>query len=391
LREGVKRFSNVQVYLSREVVEVVQDDDQAVLKVENKQDGSLQTISSLYVVGCDGGRSMVRRSMEATLVDIGLRQQWLVIDIKLKQPVDLPKIGIQYCNPARPITYVPMIGDYDRFRWEMMLMPGEQKEEMERPERVWELLQPWVNPENAELERAAVYVFHSVIASHWRKGRILLAGDSAHQTPPFLGQGMCAGIRDAANVTWKLEMVINGKADESLLDTYQSERSPHVHAFIDLATELGKIITVTDPVKALERDRKLLEGPTQTLVQPAPSLGAGVHAGGGIGGTIFPQPRLKDGRLLDDVIGPRFAVIGSSSVIDHVAPETKQMWNALGAVVLTETDNEIAQVLKDLKAEVVLLRPDRYVLGAANRSSELDEVTLLLQQYLKSSSKSFSK
>jgi 3-(3-hydroxy-phenyl)propionate hydroxylase len=384
LREGVKRFGNVSVYLNADVIDIVQEEKQVTLGVVKRQEDVIQKFSAKYIVGCDGGRSMVRRTMDTSLEDVGLRQQWLVIDVKLKHSVDLPKLGIQYCNPARPITYVPKIGGHDRFRWEMMLMPNEQKDDMERPERVWELLSPWLNSDDAVLERAAVYNFHSVLAAHWRKGRVLLAGDSAHQMPPFLGQGMCAGVRDASNLAWKLQMVIKGKSNDGLLDTYQSERSHHVRSFIDMATELGKIITEIDPVKAKERDKKFLEGPTQTLVQPAPILGPGLHGDEAAPvRDIFPQPKLQDGRLLDEALGLHFAVIGDASVVNSLSDETKRFLDEIDAVVLTDFGSEVQAVLDNYGKRIVMLRPDRYMLGTASDAAEFNQLVHQLQRQLK--------
>lgn len=390
LRAGLERFQTVKVFLNHEVSGISEEDGFAVLQVVNKQNASALEVSSSFVIGCDGGRSMVRRLMGSSMDDVGLHQQWLIIDVKVTDKVDLPTKGIQYCDPARPITYVPMIGDLNRYRWEIMLLPGEQKEEMERLEQVWSLISPWVTPDNAEIERAAVYVFHSVIAKDWRKNNILLAGDSAHQTPPFLGQGMCAGVRDTSNLAWKLEMVINGKADVSLLDTYQSERSPHVRQFIDMATELGEIITILDYQKAAERDREFLKGPVQTLVQPTPSLGPGVYVEGEeLAGTLFPQPRLDNGQLMDDVIGSHFAIIGDTSLINGVSETTRGIWKDIGAAVLKDYGSELQQILLKNRTSVIIIRPDRYVFGTANSTLELDDLTNQLQNFLKKTSFTF--
>jgi 3-(3-hydroxy-phenyl)propionate hydroxylase len=145
-----------------------------------------------------------------------------------------------------------------RRRWEFMLMPGDDAVALAQPESIWCLLSRWVTPDDAQLERPAVYTFHSALARSWRRGRLLIAGDAAHQTPPFLGQGMCAGIRDAANLAWKLAAVIRGKAEEALLDTYESERAPHVRQFIDAAVRLGKAIQTTDPELAAQPDESLI-------------------------------------------------------------------------------------------------------------------------------------
>ncbi len=387
LRAGVERFPNVEVFLNSNVTGLTQGDRYVTLTVENShashESASERTAS--FVVGCDGGRSTVRRHMGVAMYDIGLRQQWLVIDVKLnpraERPASLPQIGIQYCEPSRPVTYVPEIGDHDRFRWEMMLMPGETKEEMEKPEKVWSLLSRWLKPEQAVLERAAVYVFHSVIAQEWRAGRMLLAGDAAHQTPPFLGQGMCAGVRDAANLAWKLDLVLKGQANIRLLDTYQSERTYHVRKFIDMATELGKIITVTDREKAAERDRQYLSGEPKTWQQPDPSLGWGVFlANHPMAGFVFPQPTLKDGRRLDDAVGLQFAVVGSPSVIGNVGAETKAIWQELGVAAISDDGAEVRKICEEQQASAFVIRPDRYVYGAVNTASDLDNMTKQLKQ-----------
>ena len=157
----------------------------------------------------------------------------------------------------------------------------------------------WLGPDDATLERAAVYTFHSVVQEGWRKGSLLLAGDACHQTPPFLGQGMCAGMRDAANLAWKLAAVLRGGASDSLLDTYESERRPHVETFIELAVKLGAVLQETDPAKAAERDRRFAAG-AEMFDFPQPQLGPGCRADAPPPvGTIFPQPligRPADGR-----------------------------------------------------------------------------------------------
>ena len=167
-------------------------------------------------------RSIVRRFIGAGLDDLGFHERWLVIDVLLKRDrSDLGDYSIQHCNPERPATYIRGTGK--RRRWEITVHPGEDTQAATSPARVWELLRPWIDPDDADIERAAVYTFHSAVAEQWRSGRLLLAGDSAHQTPPFLGQGMCAGVRDAANLAWKLERIVRGLDDDFLLDTYQSD------------------------------------------------------------------------------------------------------------------------------------------------------------------------
>jgi 3-(3-hydroxy-phenyl)propionate hydroxylase len=273
-------------------------------------------------------------------------------------------MSIQFCDPARPSTYVRCVGM--RRRWELMLMPGEDPATMTQPETMWRLLSRWVTPDEAILERPACYTFHSVVARGWRRGRLLIAGDAAHQTPPFLGQGMCAGIRDAANLAWKLADVVQGRAPESLLDTYESERSPHVREFIEAAVRLGGVIQTTDPEVARRRDEQMRASPMR-FTTPAPRLGPGAHDGDEPAGRVGEQPTLADGRRLDDAVGYRHALLVDASLAD--AAHALAAGRDLAVVV---ADSETARGwLGRLNAHAVLLRPDRYVGGVARDEAGL--------------------
>ena len=290
-----------------------------------------------------------------------------MIDVELRQDLDLPVATVQYCNPARPITYVNVTGR--RRRWEVMVMPGDSLEQMTEPAHIWPLLSPWIKPEQATLVRTAIYTFHSLLTQHWRQGRLLLAGDSAHQTPPFLGQGMCAGIRDAANLAWKLHRVCRG-APEALLDTYASERMPHVSDFIATAVKLGNIIQSTDPLVAAQRDQQFLAQGPQEIVNLSPPLGPGFHQGLGLAGQITAQPRLSDGRLLDDALGQGFAVVTAQAMdTSRVPAQTLNDLTALGTQWLH--DPALQTWLNGLDAQLVLLRPDLYVFATAKTANEM--------------------
>jgi len=275
------------------------------------------------------------------------------------------------------MTYCNVTGN--RRRWEIMLMPGDDPAEMVKPQKLWELVRPWITPGQADIERAVIYTFHSVIAQGWRKGRLLLAGDAAHQTPPFLGQGMCAAIRDASNLAWKLDAVLRGRAADDLLDSYESERSPHVRAFIDLAVRLGGIIQTTDPEAARQRDAKFKAGQPEIFQFPAPGLGPGVWQGEhGAVGQIFPQPRLADGQLLDTALGIHFAVLGDVDVLHGVRDDTRDRWQAQGVVCLPARDPQVMAWLHEAGVRAVLLRPDRYIMGVAQSAHDLDRISALL-------------
>lgn len=378
LREGLRRFAHVHVRTRHEVRSIEDGPEFAVLQVRDLNAEDVYTVKARYVVGCDGARSMVRKAIGTTMLDLGLHQPWLVFDVRLKVDVpDLPDHTVQHCDPARPMTYCNVTGN--RRRWEIMLMPGDDPDQLVKPETLWKLVSKWVKPEQADIERAVIYTFHSVIAQTWRKGRLFLAGDAAHQTPPFLGQGMCAAIRDASNLVWKLEAVLRGRAQDDLLDSYGTERSPHVHAFIDLAVKLGDIIQTTDPQAARERDAKFKAGQPEIFQFPAPRLGQGFWQGDSAPvGQVFPQPMLEDGRLLDAVLGMNFAVIGDAAVLNGVSLDTRERWQAQGVVVLPATASELQAWFAQSGVKAVMVRPDRYIAGVARTTAELDSVSALL-------------
>ena len=194
--------------------------------------------------------------MDVTTTDLGFEYDWLIVDMLLHEPLDLEARAWQWCRPERPTTVIPG-GAPHRQRWEFMRLPGETIDELNTAETAWRLVGEFgLTPENAVLERHVVYTFRARWCDQWRDGRLLLAGDAAHLMPPFAGQGMCAGLRDAENLAWKLDAVLGGKAPDSLLDTYGPERIGHVRHFIELCVGLGRVICVTDPEAAAARDAR---------------------------------------------------------------------------------------------------------------------------------------
>lgn len=372
LRQRMAAHANIELRLRHDVFSIEPQAEGVRLRVEDMRSGRLYEAQARYVVGCDGARSLVRRFMGTELDDLQSHERWLVLDVLLKRPrPDLGDHSIQFCDPRRPSTYVRGVGD--RRRWELMLMPGDDPAAITRPEHVWPLLARWVTPDDATLERPAVYTFHSVVARGWRSGRLLIAGDAAHQTPPFMGQGMCAGVRDVANLAWKLADVVQGVAPESLLDSYESERSPHVREFIETAVRLGGVIQATDPAQVARRNAEMTANP-QVFHTPQPALGPGAHDGGNFAGRIAPQPVFDDGSRFDDAVGDRFTLV--------VQPGLATVATALAgsrAVVVTATHALLQAWLAGFDAAAVLVRPDRYVAGTAT-----DEATLraLLQRQL---------
>jgi 3-(3-hydroxy-phenyl)propionate hydroxylase len=330
-------------------------------------------VQARFVVGCDGARSSVRKELGISMRHSDFEEPWLVVDLHLLPGAPtLATRCLQVCDPARPTTLVPMPGN--RFRFEFMLLPGETADELNRPASIEGLLAPWLDPPLAEIERAAVYTFHGLVAAEWRRGPVFLAGDAAHQTPPFLGQGMCAGMRDAANLAWKLAAVARDRAPDALLDTYQAEREPHAQRIIDAAVDFGRMICELDLDAAATRDEVLRA--SQPTDDRAPELLPPLTAGALVGpdaGDLTAQPRI-DGVRLDDVVGVGWSMITAAALPDDLAG-----WWAPRATVLDATvHRELAPLLRGHDAVVV--RPDRY---AAARGTAA-EVTAVVAAALES-------
>jgi 3-(3-hydroxy-phenyl)propionate hydroxylase len=382
VRDAAGAQPRVDVRLDTEVTSVEQDGQGVTLGTSSAEgDGS---VSASWVVGCDGASSFMRETVGLELENLDFDEEWLVLDLVLTQHVEsLPRHAVHICDPARPHTAIPMPGE--RYRFELMLLPGEQREEMERPETVEQALKGWLPKGAARVERAAVYTFHGLVAREWRADRVLIAGDAAHQMPPFLGQGMCSGIRDAVNLAWKLDQVLAG-APVDLLDTYGDERRPNVRAITQAVVDFGEIICTLDPAVAEERDERLLNDerpPEQRLPFAIPRLQPGPLVLDG-GGGLFVQPEhpVRDGKRLDDLVGPRFLVLARTEGQLDVA---RDLWGWRRDVIMVALDDlddpegTIGRFLDKRSADVVVVRPDRYVLYAGrDAESALRAVTGLL-------------
>ncbi|WP_374943411.1 bifunctional 3-(3-hydroxy-phenyl)propionate/3-hydroxycinnamic acid hydroxylase [Sphingomonas sp.] len=395
LDEAVGALPTVDLHLGWEVTAVDQDDDRARVHLRHGDTGEVKDLSARYVVGCDGANSRVREAIGGDREDRGFEADWLVIDVLLKEGVTIEGLGIpaagQYCNPARPTTIVPAgVREGRTFRrWEFMRLPGERVEDLEREERVWELLRPWAGPDDIELVRHKVYNFRSLLAERWRERRLLIAGDAAHVMPPFMGQGMCSGMRDAWNLAWKLGLILDGKADDRLLDTYQPERLPHVGQITDMSIYLGKMICLPDAEAAAARDAEFLGG-TAEPPPPFPSMVDGLlrrdRDGTVVVGAGLLSPHvdvLREGRRarLDQVTGGGFVVItrgfDAEAVLESEAADTLA---AFGAQFVTLGDGENG--VRDLDGRLddfltaqgwaaMIVRPDYYVYGGVAAGDEL--------------------
>ena len=367
LRDRLGEAPTVDVHLGAEVTSIDQGAESAT--VTFRSGDRQQTLAASYVVGCDGARSLIREQVTNRAEDLGFHERWLVVDLLLcgERP-DLGDFTIQYCHPHAPATYVR--GPRRRRRWEIAIAELPDAQAL-APEHIWQRLSRWLIPSEADVERAAVYTFHSVISSSWRQGRLLIAGDAAHQSPPFMGQGMCAGIRDAANLAWKLALCIGNGYDHALLDTYQSERHPHVRAFINGAVALGRLVNASDSEAALKSSFQQPDG-SYKMTTISPRLGPGLwQAGSPAAGHISRQIPLRDGTLSDELVGYGPALLADRALL--AGWDRRAIAEQKGIHVWDTGDlNGAAEYLSELGSRAVAVRPDRYVYGTANDPAALD-------------------
>jgi flavoprotein hydroxylase len=353
-----------------------------------------EAVRARYVVGCDGANSTVRDRIGVPMTDRVFFYDWLVVDVVFNEPRVFDPLNVQICDPARPTTVVS--GGPGRRRWEFMALPGESIEFLNDETTAWRLLEPWdARPDNSVLEKHAVYRFQARWVEEWRRGRVLLAGDAAHQTPPFAGQGLCAGLRDAMNLAWKLDLVVRGLAPDALLDTYGRERGPHAEAVIELAMDMGKLICVADPDEAAARDEAFIatyDG-SVTDVPPFPSITDGIVLSGSPGaGELFIQGEVEGpgGRTrFDDAVGAGWRLITLADA--GLDAETSDWFARIGGMIVTlgcgdskvvDADAAYRTWLGDHIAVAVLQRPDFSVFGTAATPSDISPLLRSLRSAL---------
>jgi 2-polyprenyl-6-methoxyphenol hydroxylase-like FAD-dependent oxidoreductase len=335
------------------------------------------TIRTRFAVGCDGANSAVRRLLGTPMHDLGFFYDWLIVDVILSEPRVFDPINLQVCDPNRPTTVVS--GGPGRRRWEFMRLPHESLDELNAETRAWELLADWdVRPDNARMERHAVYTFNARYAEQWRTGRVLLAGDAAHQMPPFAGQGMCAGLRDAANLAWKLDLVLTGRADDELLDAYEQERRPSAQRAIEFSMELGKVICIPDPEQAAARDAAMAAqvGPTLVEVPALPPITEGiVHPEAPHAGQLFVQGVIE-GRLFDDLHGVGWRLVTVDEKPLELDDATRSWFASLGGRVVVvgvasdAGDGIYERWFTEHDATWALQRPDFHLYGTATTAAD---------------------
>jgi 3-(3-hydroxy-phenyl)propionate hydroxylase len=396
LRRHLAAQGAVSTWFEAELVGFAQEAEQVSLRVR-RADGALAELSCRYLVGCDGGRSFVRQALGIEMAGSSFRERWLIVD--LEETKDGTRDTKVFCNPARPCLTLP--GPSRTRRFEFMLHEGENDEAILAPDSVARLLRLYGVDDASPIRRKTVYTFHARMAEHWRQGRVFLAGDAAHLSPPFAGQGMNSGVRDAHNLAWNLAAVLKGELGAQLLDSYERERRGHAWDMIRLAMRMGRVMMPRSRASALAMEwtfRLLGLYPpardyfAQMKYKPKPRFRAGFVAAeqaaerkdAGVG-ALFPQTRVTTAageRLLDDLLGDGFSLVappGTSPALfgevpeDALAPLAPHRVAVLAASeptpamagVETAEDirGELARLLDGRPPGLLLLRPDRYVAG----------------------------
>lgn len=382
LRRRMAEFDAITVVSDVEVVGIDQPrrpGDATTVRARRVSDGSPFTVTADAVLGCDGANSTVRTLIGAALDDLGFEQSWIVVDVISRVPLDVYDGVQQVCDPDRAATF--MMVTPGRYRWEFRLRDGEVADDL-TDDVVAQLVQPWlggVDPAKLTVVRRTWYTFRGAVADHWRHQRVFLLGDAAHLTPPFIGQGLCTGVRDAANLAWKCAAVLRGEADDRLLATYEQERRPLAVDVVKLAIAVGWVMTGGSRRTGALRRALLaaaarlpgVEGKVVDTVMPSVPRGrlVGEHRAAG---RLLPKT-LAAGGTSDDVLGPGWAIVTSApALLEAFEPALREFFTGLGTRVVHADRRDpvlarLADFLDDTGARAVLVRPDRVAAAAGDR------------------------
>ncbi|MCP5170331.1 MAG: bifunctional 3-(3-hydroxy-phenyl)propionate/3-hydroxycinnamic acid hydroxylase [Hahellaceae bacterium] len=413
LRKSLAKYSKVHYATGVEVSDFSDTGNkiQVDLVLEG---GAAHSVTCRYLVGADGAGSPIRSKLGLDFDGQTYAQDWLIVDAR---NVRKPITDVEFlCNPQRPVPH--MIAPGGRERWEFMLKPGETSEQVLKPAFIRELLKPWANQGELDIERTAVYRFHARVAHEFRRGNVFLVGDAAHITPPFVGQGLCAGLRDVANLGWKLAWVISGLANEEILDTYDRERRPHAKAMIDLARAMGLLIKPNTRLAALAT-ANLVKGLRQVplvrdlfndlKIKPKNRFQQGLFVARSKlsrldRGNHLPQVLLRqsgqEGLWSDDVLGDKMTLMGFGVNPEAlVSPTQLKKWKAAGGTLVqiahrgqTPGANTTCPLWEDLTGALVpelapvgwlaVVRPDRVIMHDAP-ATEADRMVVEALNLLK--------
>ena len=386
---------NIELHRGWQATALTQNTENVTISIQETaeivgNDGKQQDIVAKYAVGCDGANSFVREALGIKNVDRGYFFDWLILDMIPQGEYKVTPNQWQLCDPKRPTTLVP--GGPGRRRWEFMVLPEESSEEMAKPESAWRLLEPWgLTPDNAELERSAVYRFQARWAEQWRVGRCMIAGDAAHLMPPFAGAGMCSGLRDSVSLAWRLNAILDGKMKPDVIDSYVSERLHHARYFVDFSQQLGDIICISDPEKAAERDRTMKAALEARNYEPIKvdliPLGPGAWCEDAAGAGVLSTQGIVDVNghqdRFDQAVGQGWMVVGyeckpsdaldeqQKAKLDFLDGRTVKIGQSGSDCDAVDINGTYAQWMNSIEANYFILRPDFYVAATASTPDEL--------------------
>ncbi|MFE2878457.1 bifunctional 3-(3-hydroxy-phenyl)propionate/3-hydroxycinnamic acid hydroxylase [Streptomyces roseus] len=386
LRANLERHPTVTLRGNVDVTAIEQSGGGPVrVRLADRSTGETSTVTARYVLGCDGANSLTRSTIGSTMHDLAFAQRWLVVDIATDAELHQWEGVHQVCDPVRAATYMRI--DARRHRWEFQLLPGESADHYRDMTRLHPLIRPWtqdVPADGLEIVRTAEYTFRAQIADHWRKQHVFLLGDAAHLTPPFIGQGMGAGLRDAANLTWKLAAVLDGRLPEHVLDSYETERKPHTRSMITLAKLVGTAMTAGgDTGSALRRilaprlrripglSDRILDSRTPALRRS--TLVDRSRLGRGLAGRLCPNALLPDGRRLDDVTAGRYALVTSAAATPALCADVQDRG---GVLVTASAGSALHRWLRRGHSVAALVRPDGTVQATARDPRTLCDLLL---------------
>jgi 3-(3-hydroxy-phenyl)propionate hydroxylase len=377
LRANLEHYPNAELRGDVDVTNISQRDREGLqVTFTDRSTGDEHLIKAGYVLGCDGANSITRTSIGAAMEDLGFEQRWLVADVATEVELNQWDGVHQVCNPVRAATYM-RIGP-TRYRWEFRLLPGEGADHYRTLTALRRLIAPWVqgvHDENLEVVRVAEYTFRAQLADRWRDHNVLLLGDAVHLTPPFVGQGMGSGLRDAMNLAWKLAAVINNYLPASSLDTYQQERKPHARIMIRLALSVGWAMTAGGRLgnlirRSLAPRLHLIPGVRTRLVNSSTpplrrsALIIKAWRSRSLAGSLCPNPVIGDGVRLDTLLGNGFGLITTNLLKPAHIEELRLRGTT---AVVAESGTELAQWLRGGGAVAAVVRPDRTVMQTGRR------------------------
>jgi len=408
LADVMPRRQSVKLLFNHEVTHFNQKDTGVTVTAKNT-DGEELTINADYLVGCDGGRSYVRAQLGIEMTGDSNEFPWLVIDT-IDPGFENGFESRFFCDPNRPGMTIKK--NNQQRRWEWMLMPGETPSDLLEDEMINRLIAPYTDPSQVDVFRKRVYNFSAIVAERWQEGRVFLAGDAAHMTPPFAGQGLNSGMRDVRNLSWKLAMVIKGQASDDILKSYEIERLQHSKELIQFALDLGNQIQPIDPEKAAERDGFFFElqkdkqavedfsaGMANSILARALDKGIVIAPeGSSVNGQLLHQPKvtLPNGSLepLDELLGQGFSILGyNCDPAVELDSSVLAQWQNMGATTVAIADANNSENLDKNRAEwpqdttgalanhfqngehtMVLVRPDKFCLVAFNRDNAAENL-----------------